>query len=59
MIDYIVNNTDQFVSIADTLVTLFLAVAALTPTEADDTIAARVKNLVNKGKTLIFWRKVF
>jgi len=37
----------------DALLIALLGIAALTPTEKDDAVLARVKNLFDKAKTLI------
>ncbi len=46
MLDFIVRNSSQFLDILDILFTLGLAIAALTPTKADDNFFDRLKNLL-------------
>lgn len=43
-------NVDQYLEIAQVLFTLICLIAAITPTEKDDKVVDRIKNLINKLK---------
>ena len=43
-------NMEQYLEIAQVLFTLICLIAAVTPTDKDDAVVDRIKNLVNKLK---------
>lgn len=55
--DYIVNHMDDLLTIASLAINAALAVAALTPTQADDAVVGRLRNLVDAAKAFRLFRK--
>lgn len=55
--DYIVNHMDDLLTIASLAINAALAVAALTPTQTDDAVAGRLRNLVDAAKAFRLFRK--
>lgn len=55
--DYVVNHMDDILNIASLALAAASAIVALTPTQADDSVVGRLRNLVDTAKAFRLFRK--